>query len=169
MPASPSISARSSGSTPLSGSEKCQKAPSSRASAGRAARQQRPPALAPFLERQATQRADEGDGLIGFHRRIEAALLGQIADGMGDIVRPFVAEDAAQARVGVNDAQQHAQGCGLARAVGAEDAVDGTFRHRKVNSVYGGEPVETFDEAACLYRKRPFTGRRCVARRLPFP
>src|SRR5690606_28268445 len=39
MPASPSINARSSGSTPLSGSGKCQKLPSRRASSGKGRRQ----------------------------------------------------------------------------------------------------------------------------------
>ena len=58
MPASPSISARSSGSIPLSGSGKCQKLPSRRASAGRAARHG--PSLArgfqPHLRRDAVAR-----------------------------------------------------------------------------------------------------------------
>ena len=59
-----------------------------------------PAPLAPFGERQAAQRAHEGDRLVGLHRRVEPALLGQVADLAGDIVRVVVAEHAALAASG---------------------------------------------------------------------
>ena len=41
------------------------------------------PAPAPFGQRQPAQRAEEGDRLVRLHRRIEPALLGQVADQRG--------------------------------------------------------------------------------------
>ena len=81
-------------------------------------------AAAAFAQRQAAQRAHEGDRLARVHRRIEAALLGQIADLRRRIERALVAEHAARSARRVDDPEQHAQGRGLAGAVGAEQAVD---------------------------------------------
>ena len=116
--------------------------------------QQFAPALAPFGQRQAAQRAHEGDRLIRLHRRIQAALLGQIADQPGDIVRPVMPEHAAHALVGIDDAQQHPQRGGLARAVGAENAVDRAFGHGQVDPVDRQRPVEPLDQPARLDRQR---------------
>ena len=55
-------------------------------------------AAAAFVERQAAQRAHEGDRFARVHRRIEAALLGQIADLARRLERPLVAEHAAAFR-----------------------------------------------------------------------
>ena len=52
----------------------------------------------PSAQRQAAQRAHEGDRLARRHRRIEAALLGQIADLVRRLERAVVAEQAALAR-----------------------------------------------------------------------
>ena len=116
--------------------------------------QQRAAPAAAFGQRQAAQRADEGDGFIGFHRRIEPALFGQIADGMGDIVRAFGAEHAAGTVIGIDDAQQHAQRRGLARAVGPENAVDRAFGHRQIDAVHRRKTVEPLDQPARLDGQR---------------
>ena len=69
-------------------------------------------------------------------------------------MRALVAEHAAHARVGIDDAQQHAQRGGLARAVGAEHAVDRALGHRQVDPVDRREAVEALDQAARLDRER---------------
>jgi hypothetical protein len=61
------------------------------------------PAAAPFGERQPAQRAHEGDRLVGLHRRVQPALLGQVADRPGDVLRVGVAEHAPLAFVGIDD------------------------------------------------------------------
>jgi len=112
--------------------------------------QQFAPAAAAFLEREPAQRTDESNGIDGLHRRIEPALLGQIADGMRHVVRAIRAEHAAIALVGIDNAQQHAQCRRLARAVGAENAVNRAFGDGEVDAVDSREAVETLDEPACL-------------------
>ena len=107
-------------------------------------------ALPPVAQRQAAQRAHEGDRLDAGHGRIEAALLRQIADLMRRLERPVAAEQSALAGRGVDDAEQHAQAGGLAGAVGAKDAVDGPRRDRQRNSVDRAGIAEIFDEIAGL-------------------
>jgi hypothetical protein len=75
---------------------------------------------------------------------------------MGHFVRTQGAEHAAIALVGVDDPQQHAQRRGLARAVGPEHAVDRALRHRQVDAVHRGEPVEPFHQPAGLDCERAF-------------
>ncbi len=123
------------------------------------------PAAAPFGERHAAQRAHEGDRLDRFHRRIEPALLGQVADQPRDVVRIVAAEHAAHALVRVDDPQQHAQRRRLARAIGAENAVDRAFGHGQVDPVDRGGALEPLDQAAGLDRRRPAGPRGIVARR----
>ena len=106
------------------------------------------PALAPFLERQAAQRTHEGDRLDALHSRIETALFGQVADQAADIVRAIMPEHPAHAFVGIDNAQQHAQGRGLARAIGSEHAVDRAFGDADVYAVDRAGPVKALDEAA---------------------
>ena len=108
------------------------------------------PALAPFGERQPAQRAHERDRLVGLHRGVEAAFLGEVADRAGDGLRVGVAEHASLARVGLDDADQHPERGGLAGAVGAEDAVDRALGHREVDPVDRERAVEPLDEAARL-------------------
>ncbi len=112
------------------------------------------PAFAADLQRQPAQRAEEGDRLEGFHRRIEPALLGQVADQPGDVLRPLVPEHAARALVGVDDAQQHAQHRRLARAVGAEHAVDRALGHFEVDPGDRERAVESLDQPARLDGER---------------
>ena len=111
------------------------------------------PPPAAFVQRQPPQRAHEGGRLVAFHRRIQAALLGQVADQARDIVRAVMAEDAANTLVRVDNAQQHSQGRRLARAVGAENTVDRAFGHREVHAVHCQRIVEALDEAFCFDRQ----------------
>ena len=100
----------------------------------------------PSRERQAAQRAHEGDRLARVHRRIEAALLGQVADLRRRLERPVAAEHAARAARRIDDPEQHPQRRRLARAVGAEQAVDGAGRHREADAVDRARVVEILDE-----------------------
>ena len=63
-----------------------------------------------------------------------------------------MAEQAALARVGLDDAEQHAQRGGLARAVRAEYAVDAALGNGDVDAVDRRLAVEGFDEAFGLDR-----------------
>ena len=117
------------------------------------------PARPAFVERQPPQRAHEGDCLVAFHRRIQPALLGQIADQFRDLVRAVLAEDAAHPFVGIDNAQQHAQCGGLARAIGAENAVDRAFGHGDIHPVHRQNAVEPLDQALCLDSERARPGR----------
>ena len=57
------------------------------------------------------------------------------------------------ARIGLDDAEQHSQGGGLAGAVGAEDAVDRPFGHREIDPVDRERAVEALDQAARFDRE----------------
>jgi hypothetical protein len=120
--------------------------------------QQFAPAPPPFGKRHSAQRAHKGDRLIGFHGWIKPALLGQIADRARNFVRIFVAKHAAQPFVGFDNAQDHAQRGSLARAIGAENAVNRTFGHGKVDTIHRQRSVETFDQPAHLDGKRAGIG-----------
>ena len=61
-----------------------------------------------------------------------------------------MAEHAALALVGLDDAEQHPQRGGLARAVRAEDAVDRALGHREVDAVDRERAVEALDQPARL-------------------
>ena len=117
--------------------------------------QQRARAPTSFGQRQPAQCAEKSYRVIGLHRRIQPALLGQIADQMHDFLRAFVAEHAAQPAVGIDDAQQDAQRGGLAGAIGAENAVDQAFGHRQVDAIDRDDTVETLDQPARLDRQPP--------------
>ena len=99
-------------------------------------------ALAADLERQAPQRAHEGDRLAGGHRRIEAALLRQIADDLRRFERPLMAQETAPALIGLDDPEQHAQGGGFPRAIRPQDAVYAPFGNGDVDAADRGLAVE---------------------------
>lgn len=61
-----------------------------------------------------------------------------------------MAEYTAHALVRVDNAQQHAQRGGLARAIGAENAVDRAFRNSDIDPVDRRHAVEAFHQAPCL-------------------
>ena len=63
----------------------------------------------PFAKRQSAQRADEGDRITRMHRRIKAALLGQITDLGSGIERMLVAEDPPRSARRIDDPEQHPQ------------------------------------------------------------
>src|SRR3546814_2675661 len=50
-------------------------------------------------------------------------------------LRPQPAEEAARAFVGVDDAERHPETGSLARAIGAEHAIDAARRHREADPV----------------------------------
>ncbi len=107
-------------------------------------------ALAPDLEGKAAERAHEGDRLARRHRGIEAALLGQIADDLRRLERPLMAEQRATPGVRLDDSEQHPEGGGFARAVGAQYAVYTSLGDREINAADGRFAVESLDEALCL-------------------
>src|SRR3546814_10265141 len=55
--------------------------------------------------------------------------------------------------VRVDDAEQHAQGGRLARAVGAEDPVDGAFGDSEADSIDAGLAVERLGQPFRLYSR----------------
>ncbi len=89
----------------------------------------------PSASGRPAQRAHEGDRLARVHRRIQPAFLGQIADLARGIERLRVAEQRAACRCRVDDPEQHAQGRGLARAIGAEQAENAARRHGQADPV----------------------------------
>ena len=107
-----------------------------------------------FGQRQAAQCAHERDRIVAFHCGIQAAFLGQVADQLGNFVRTVVAEHAAHAFVGVDDAQQHPQCRRLACAVGAQNAVDRAFGHGNIHPVDSQRVVEALDQSARLDSER---------------
>ena len=109
-----------------------------------------------FGQRQAAQRAHEGDRLARMHRRIEAALLGQIADLAARIERPLAAEHAPAAARRIDDPEQHPQRRRLARAVGAEQAVDGAGGDGEADAVDRAGLAEILDEIDALRPRSPF-------------
>ena len=108
----------------------------------------------PFGERQAAERAHEGNPVPRVHRGIEAALLGQIADLRRGLERTVAAEDEARAARRVDDAEQHPKGRGLARAVGPEQAEDRAGGHGKADAIDGAGLAEILDEVDGFDRER---------------
>ena len=108
--------------------------------------------LASRLQRQAAQRAHEGDRLARRHRRIEAALLGQIADLLGRLERPLMAEQAARAGVGLDDSEQHSKRGGFPRAIGPQYAVYAAFGNGDVDAAHRWLAVEGFEKTFGLNR-----------------
>ena len=115
--------------------------------------EQRVGALTPFGPRQPAQCAHVGDRLARGHRRIEAALLGQVADAVGDLQRVGVAEQAPLAAVGFEDAEEQAQRRSLARAILTEEAEDRTFRHDEIDTVDGRTIPEALDQSLRFDRR----------------
>ena len=74
---------------------------------------------------EAVKLAEEDELVEDLHLLVEAALLGQIADAVEQLAREGLAEEADGAGVGHGDADHHADGAGLAGAVGAEQAEHG--------------------------------------------
>src|SRR3546814_12714345 len=65
-------------------------------------------------------------------------------------LRPQPAEEAARAFVGVDDAERHPETGSLARAIGAEHAIDAARRHREADPVDRLVIAEIFGEAVRL-------------------
>ena len=103
-------------------------------------------------QRQAAERAHEGDALARVHRRVEPALLRQIADLVGGLDRAVMAEHAALARRRLDDPEQHSERGRLARAVGAEQAEDRAGRDVQADAVDGALLGEVLDQVPRLDR-----------------
>ena len=80
----------------------------------------RPPARRAAVE--PLQPGEEGDRLGRLHPPIEPALLRQIADAAQKRPGPGLSEQPDHAGIGRHQAEDHAQGRGLAGAIGAEEA-----------------------------------------------
>ena len=102
---------------------------------------------------QAAQRTKEGDRLVGLHRRVEPSLFRQIAHGMRHRHRIVRTEQGARTFVGVDNPQQHADRGGLARTVGAEDAVDRAFGHGEIDARDREGPFEALEQPLGLDRQ----------------
>src|SRR6185369_13752519 len=103
-----------------------------------------------FPKRQAAERAHEGQRLGGRHGWVETALLGKVADLMGDLERTVMAKQAAMAGAWIDDAEHHPKAGGLARAVGAENAGNAAFGNGEGDPVDRPLAVEILDEVAGL-------------------
>ena len=75
---------------------------------------------------------------IGAHAPVEAAFFGKIADARAHI-RNAAAQNRDRPAVGLQDAQQHAQSRGLARAIGAEKAQNASPGQSETQFVDGRE------------------------------
>ena len=73
-----------------------------------------------------------------------------------------MAQHPPRTGIGIDDANQHAQGCRLARAIGTENSVNRTFGHGEVDPVDRKRAFETLDEPARINRERA----RHIVRRL---
>jgi len=111
------------------------------------------PALTALWQGKPAKCAYEGNRLDRFHRRVEAALFGKVADQAGNVLGMVMAEHAPLALVRIDNAQQHAQGGGLARTIGAEDTGDRPLAHGDVHTVHGQRIVETLHQPACNNRR----------------
>src|ERR1700761_2387970 len=74
---------------------------------------------------EAVKLAEEGELIEHLHLFVEAALLRQVADAVEQCAREGLAEEAHSAGVGHGHADHHADGTGLAGAVGAEQTEHG--------------------------------------------
>ena len=74
---------------------------------------------------EAVELAEEDELVEHLHLLVEAALFGQVADAVEGVAGEGLVEEADGAGVGHGDADHHADGAGLAGAVGAEQAEHG--------------------------------------------
>ena len=125
--------------------------------------QQHSSPLARVRQGHSAQRAHEGDGIAGLHRRVEAAFLGQVSDQPGDIVRIVMPEHPAHALIRIDNAQQHPQRGRFSRTIGAPHAIDRPFGHGQIDPVDRRGIAESLDQAARLDCKR-YRRRGIVAR-----
>ena len=84
-----------------------------------------------FRPRQAAHLAEVGELVEHLHAAVEAALLGEVADRLAQVVVDDPAAEADLAAVGERDAHDHPDRRRLPRAVGAEQAVDRPARDGK--------------------------------------
>ncbi len=95
------------------------------------------------------------------HAAVEAALLGEVADGAG-AGSGRIAEDVDGAAIGVDDVDDHPHGGGFAGAVGADEAVDGALGDSEGDVVDGGGGAEGFahvEELDGIHGEDRITGR----------
>ena len=84
-----------------------------------------------FRPRQAAHLPEVGELVEHLHPAVEAALLGEVADRLAQVVVDDPAAEADLAAVGERDAHDHPDRRRLPRAVGAEQAVDRPARDGK--------------------------------------
>ena len=104
---------------------------------------------------KAVETRDEFQVLRDGEVLIQAEMLGHVADVALDLVgfaANVVAETGAASLVGSEQPAEHADGCGLARAVGAEEAVDLPASHLHGEIAHNLAPVEGFGQPFDLDR-----------------
>src|SRR5271156_1746280 len=84
--------------------------------------------------RKAVQRGEKNNQGADLHSGIEAALLGQVADRVARFIADRLAENQYRALVRNENIHDHADGGGLAGAVGSEQSEDGALAHTQVDA-----------------------------------
>ena len=83
--------------------------------------------------------------------RVQRRVLKNNADFAPDLCRMFrdiKARDDAPAGCGANDGAEHPDGCGLARAVGAQQSEDFAFFNIQINAAHGLDFAERFRQGS---------------------
>ena len=110
---------------------------------------------------QRVEPGDEVQVLLDRQVFVEAEALGHVADleldrrGLGQDIE---AEAGAATAIGLQQSAEHADGRGLAAAVGAEEAPDLARRHLERDAVDDGTIAETFRQAFDIDRERRIHG-----------
>ena len=86
------------------------------------------------------------------HALVEAALLGQIADPVQQSAMKSLAKQADFALIGHGDADHHADGRGLARAVRSQQPVHAARTNGQRKIVHGHKVVVGFADSPQLYK-----------------
>ena len=97
-------------------------------------------------EREAAERAHEGDRVARMHGRIEAAFLGEVSDLGSRLERALAAEHQPRPAGRVDDAEKHSEGGRLACAVGTEEAEDRAGGNAKADAIHRARLAEILDE-----------------------
>ena len=95
--------------------------------------------------------AEEDELVEDLHLLVDAALLGQVADPAAAVEVGWAAEELHGAAVGQQDAHHHADRGRLARAVGAQQAVDRAGLDLQVEVVDRGVGAERLADAGEAY------------------
>jgi hypothetical protein len=107
---------------------------------------------------KALEAADVGQEVPHFHLLVQAALFGEVADAVLAFDGGLLAQDFDAAAVWEDDRHDHADGRGLARAVGADEADQGALGDGEVKVDHG----ELGAEALVDFGEADGVGHRCA-------